>query len=294
MATAKKTAKKTSSKKTAKKPGKRQYNRLVVFPPTKATTLLSDTVHTDDQVQEYMNFKKQFPTAIAVDIDSYFKMRNIYAESEVTEYYTYLSTTKESDPVDMENFFSLRVTDKETYTNTTDKEYHQALELCKIVFAQKIVDYGSSWRIFRLSSLVDQIFIKAFRIRTLQEKKTQKVSDPVVSEFIGIVNYGIIMLIQNKIQPSIADDPNTDGLGRLYDDFSNSCYNTMLQKNHDYGEAWRYMGEESFTDMILVKLKRVQQIIRNGTVKHSEPLDASLVDIINYALFAIIRFYQNK
>ena len=168
-------------------------------------------------------------------------------------------------------------------------EYDSIIDICLDIFTKKLKDYGSAWRILRISSLTDQIFIKAQRIRTLQKKATQRVDEGQFSEFIGILNYCVMALIQ--IDKGIADQPDMseDEVLSLYNvqiDFTKSL---MQNKNHDYGEAWRDMRVSSLTDLILQKLHRVKQIEDNdGQTLVSEGLEGNYQDIINYAVFAII------
>lgn len=171
----------------------------------------------------------------------------------------------------------------------TSLQYDNAVEQCKDIFLKKTQDYGTSWRVLRTISVVDQIFIKALRIRNIQELGNQQVDDDIISEFKGILNYGIIGLIQLKIgKPEIEDLP-VNKVAALYDDEIAFAKSVMLSKNHDYGEAWRDLQQESFTDLILVKLLRIKQILNNdGKTLISEGIDANFVDIINYAVFALI------
>tara|TARA_B100000767_G_C19535733_1_gene438575 strand:- start:230 stop:700 length:471 start_codon:yes stop_codon:yes gene_type:complete len=152
-------------------------------------------------------------------------------------------------------------------------------------------DYGSAWRILRISSLTDQIFIKAQRIRSIEEKGSQKIEEGVVSEFIGIVNYSIIGLIQLDLGvANQSEELNYDEVMNLFEKYSLQAKNLMLDKNHDYGEAWRDMRVSSLTDLILQKLLRVKQIEDNkGNVLISEGIDANYLDMLNYAVFALIK-----
>ena len=156
-----------------------------------------------------------------------------------------------------------------------------------------MADYGSAWRILRLPSLTDQIFIKAQRIRQLQENEVRKVDEGVISEFIGIINYSIMALIQ--LEKGVVENPdlNTEEATALYDKHSNSTKQLMMDKNHDYGEAWRDMRVASLTDLILQKLLRVKQIEDNkGKTIVSEGIDANYQDMINYAVFAMIHLEE--
>jgi hypothetical protein len=175
----------------------------------------------------------------------------------------------------------------------TSRQYDQSVARCKDIFLKKMQDYGTAWRILRTSSLTDQIFIKAQRIRSIEDKKEQKVMEGVESEFIGIVNYAAIALIQLSIP---ADAPmeldKGDGL-RYFEKQLSEAKSLMLDKNHDYGEAWRDMRVSSMTDLILMKLMRIKQIEDNkGTTLISEGVDANYFDIINYAIFALIKLNE--
>jgi hypothetical protein len=178
--------------------------------------------------------------------------------------------------------------------NNTSQEYDKVIAICRSLFINKMQDYGSAWRILRLPSLTDQIFIKAQRIRSLQENKTRKVDEDEKGEFIGIINYAIMALIQ--IDKGIASQPdlNTTEATLLYDDKVQITKALMEAKNHDYGEAWRDMRVQSLTDLILQKLLRVKQIEDNqGKTKVSEGIDANYQDMINYSVFALI-LMENK
>lgn len=181
--------------------------------------------------------------------------------------------------------------------NKTIEQYQRAIAACKDIFIKKTRDYGTSWRVLRPLSVTDQIFIKAQRIRTIQELGTQKVEDQIDGEFRGIVNYGVIGLIQLG-QPAGANpyqDLPVEEVSRLYDQHIGFVQRVMEDKNHDYGEAWRDMSQESFVDLILTKLLRIKQILRNeGKTLISEGIDANFVDIINYALFALIKIEEGN
>ncbi|MEX6691311.1 DUF1599 domain-containing protein [Danxiaibacter flavus] len=177
----------------------------------------------------------------------------------------------------------------------TNQQYDECIDKCRDIFLKKTRDYGTSWRVLRAISVIDQIIIKALRIRTIQEKKEQKVGDDIRSEFIGIVNYGVIGLIQLKKNNSAVEDLDVDTVSALYSENVQLAKDTMLAKNHDYGEAWREMTQESFADLILVKLLRVRQILANdGKTLISEGIDANYIDIINYAVFALILINEGK
>lgn len=174
--------------------------------------------------------------------------------------------------------------------SNTLKEFNNAITLCREVFEKKLIDYGTSWRVMRASSLTDQIYIKARRIRSIEEKGEEniKVKEGIVPEFIGIVNYCVIALIQLKLGSgeSISE---SDAL-RLYDEELTASTSLMLDKNHDYDEAWRHMRVSSFTDIILQKLYRTKEIENHGgKTIISEGIEANYRDMINYALFALIK-----
>ncbi len=173
--------------------------------------------------------------------------------------------------------------------NNTSQEYDEVIAICRSLFVNKMKDYGCAWRILRLPSLTDQIFIKAQRIRGLQENEVRKVDEDETSEFIGIINYSIMALIQLEL--GIAEQPDLD-LAKatdLYDAKVKETKQLMENKNHDYGEAWREMRVSSLTDLILQKLLRVKQIEDNkGKTLVSEGIDANYQDMINYAVFALI------
>ncbi len=175
----------------------------------------------------------------------------------------------------------------------TSKQYDNVINECRSLFIKKMSDYGSAWRILRLPSLTDQIFIKAQRIRQLQENDTRKVDEGENSEFIGIINYSIMALIQ--LEKGVVENPdlNVTEATTLYDKHSNVTKELMLNKNHDYGEAWRDMRVSSLTDLIIQKLLRVKQIEDNkGETIVSEGIDANYQDMINYAIFAMIHLAE--
>jgi hypothetical protein len=175
------------------------------------------------------------------------------------------------------------------FMHNTSKQYDDVIGKCRSLFINKMIDYGSAWRILRLPSLTDQIFIKAQRIRQLQENATRKVDEGEYSEFIGIVNYSIMALIQ--LEKGVVEQPDlkTEEATELYDNHVRITKSLMENKNHDYGEAWRDMRISSLTDLILQKLLRVKQIEDNkGKTIVSEGLDANYQDMINYAIFALI------
>ena len=173
----------------------------------------------------------------------------------------------------------------------TITEYDSIIKKCKDIFAKKMKDYGSAWRILRISSLTDQIFIKAQRIRSIEQKGFQKIEEGAVNEFVGIVNYAIIGLIQLDIGVSEqAEDMDYNEVMNIFYKHANVAKELMLAKNHDYGEAWRDMRVSSLTDLILQKLLRVKQIEDNeGATLISEGVDANYLDMLNYAVFALIK-----
>jgi hypothetical protein len=174
-------------------------------------------------------------------------------------------------------------------------QYDQAVAICRDIFIKKVHDYGTSWRVLRMISIVDQIFIKAQRIRTIQEVKQQKIADDIPGEFIGIVNYAVIGLIQIDKGTYAVEDLSVEEAANLYDEKIVLAKTLMQDKNHDYGEAWRDMSQESFVDLILVKLLRIKQILANeGKTLISEGIDANFTDIINYSIFALILVSEGK
>ncbi len=177
----------------------------------------------------------------------------------------------------------------------TIEQYNTAFDAAFDVFIKKTKDYGTSWRVFRIQSITDQLYIKAKRIRTIDEKGVQKIGDSVDSEFMACVNYGVMGLIQLEIDESTPLDLDQDEATKLYNDTRQTITDLMLAKNHDYGEAWRDMRISSFTDMILTKLHRVKQIEENkGATLISEGIDGHYQDIVNYALFALIKLEEAK
>jgi len=171
----------------------------------------------------------------------------------------------------------------------TNQQYDRAVESCKAIFLQKTKDYGTSWRVYRTISVADQIYIKAKRIRNIQETGIQKIGDDIISEFKGILNYGIIGLIQLDITDDELEDLPYETVDALYNKRVTIAKQLMQDKNHDYGEAWREMSQESFVDLILAKILRIKQILVNsGKTLISEGIDANFYDIINYAAFGLI------
>ncbi|MFT3934597.1 MAG: DUF1599 domain-containing protein [Chitinophagaceae bacterium] len=177
----------------------------------------------------------------------------------------------------------------------TNQQYDVVINGCRDTFIKKTNDYGTSWRVLRTISIVDQIFIKAKRIRTIQETRSQKIGDDIASEFKGILNYAIIGNIQLSLSKDEPEDLPLERVVALYNAQAKSAKDLMQDKNHDYGEAWRDMSQESFTDLILSKLLRIKQIISNdGKTLVSEGIDANYFDIINYAAFALILIGEGK
>ena len=173
-------------------------------------------------------------------------------------------------------------------TRDTNSQYIQQFSSCKEIFLLKATDYGATWRVFRPSSLTDQLYIKAQRIRSIEEKGRQMVNDSIADEFKGLVNYSIMAIIQSE-KGVLADLREGEPLDLWYDEQRNRAQALMQAKNHDYGEAWRDMRVSSMTDLILVKLLRIKQIENNkGKTIISEGIQSNYLDIINYAIFALI------
>ncbi len=177
----------------------------------------------------------------------------------------------------------------------THSQYKEVISSCKELFLKKTRDYGTAWRVLRLPSITDQIFIKAQRIRSIQEKGVQKVGDPVHDEFVGIINYCVIALIQLALEGSSKTELSADEVMPLYESAVEETLRLLDNKNHDYGEAWRDMRVSSITDIILMKLMRVKQIENNdGKTLASEGVKANYQDMINYAVFALILMGEEK
>jgi len=177
----------------------------------------------------------------------------------------------------------------------TFQQYDIVLGACRKVFMAKMHDYGTAWRILRTTSITDQIYIKASRIRSIEEKGESKVEEGIRPEFIGMINYSVMALIQLEL--GAAEEPHMDSenVGEKYDFYVATARNLMADKNHDYGEAWRQMRISSLTDIILMKLLRIKQIEdNNGLTLMSEGLDANYLDIINYSAFALIMLDQQN
>ena len=172
----------------------------------------------------------------------------------------------------------------------TSHEYDSVIAVCKSLFLKKTRDYGTAWRILRPSSITDQIFIKAQRIRTLEEKKVSKVGEDITSEYIGIVNYCVIAMLQLDLTENDPNEMEVELVENLFDKRVNETKELMFAKNHDYGEAWRDMRISSLTDLILMKILRVKQIEDNlGKTEVSEGVKANYQDMLNYAVFALIK-----
>ena len=175
-------------------------------------------------------------------------------------------------------------------TNDTNRQFEKVLVVCRELFSKKLYDYGASWRIMRPESLTDQIFIKAKRIRTLETGAENLVGEDINSELIGIVNYGLISLVQLDLGYADNCDITADKALELYDRKAKTTLELMKKKNHDYNEAWRGMRTTSYTDLILTKIWRTKQIEElGGATKVSEGVDANYMDMINYAVFGLIK-----
>lgn len=177
----------------------------------------------------------------------------------------------------------------------TQEQFSQVVAHCRELFVNKTADYGTAWRILRPSSITDQLYIKALRIRSIEEKGAQKVADPIEGEFIGLVNYSILALIQMALPAEAPLELKPNEVAALYDQHMNENIRLLQAKNHDYDEAWRLMRVSSMTDLILQKLLRIKQIEDNsGQTIASEGLEANYRDIINYAVFALIRLGEKQ
>ena len=194
----------------------------------------------------------------------------------------------------MLNFaFKLRKSIMSQVSDITEKQFRSALQECRTIFEKKLYDYGASWRILRPSSLTDQLYIKAQRIRSLEETGVSLVGEGIRPEFIALVNYGIVGLIQ--LSKGYCDHPDltAEEALALYDEYAQDTLSLMLRKNHDYGEAWRGMRVSSYTDFILTKLHRIKEIEDlGGKTLVSEGIDSNYMDIINYAMFGIIKLSE--
>ena len=177
----------------------------------------------------------------------------------------------------------------------TKCEFETEMNRCRDLFEKKTRDYGTSWRVLRLPSLTDQIFIKANRIRSVEESGENRVGEGVESEFVAMVNYAVMALMQQDLPPDDGQDLPTDKALELYDKHLHRAARLMLDKNHDYGEAWRLMRVGSMVDLILMKLRRIKQIEDNqGHTLVSEGVEGGYMDIINYALFCLIRLHEEN
>ena len=178
--------------------------------------------------------------------------------------------------------------------NKTEQQFKHTMTLCRDIFQKKLYDYKPSWRMLRPSSLTDQLFIKAKRIRSLEIKKESLVGEGIMPEFIALINYGIVGLIQ--LSKGFVDqiDMTNDEAMALYDSYANECLQLMLKKNHDYDEAWRGMRVSSYTDFILTKIERIKEIENHGgETLVSEGIDSNYMDIINYATFGVIKLSED-
>lgn len=177
----------------------------------------------------------------------------------------------------------------------TEEEFAKTIAVCRALFEKKTRDYGTSWRILRLPSLTDQIFIKANRIRSVQETGVNRVGEDLRDDFVAMVNYAVMALIQLNIPDNTPLELPLDQALALYDKYLQQTVNLMLQKNHDYGEAWRQMRVGSMVDLILMKLLRIKQIEDNdGKTLASEGVEGGYMDIINYSLFCLIRMQEQE
>lgn len=172
----------------------------------------------------------------------------------------------------------------------TLEQYQEIISVCRNTYLKKAADYGTSWRVYRTISIADQIYIKAWRIRQIQESGVQKISDSIESEFMAMVNYGLMGLIQLSIDKNEPTYLSLEKATTYYDEQVEIVQELMLLKNHDYGEAWRALSQESFVDLILSKILRIRQILANdGQTLISEGIDANYCDIVNYSIFALIK-----
>lgn len=182
---------------------------------------------------------------------------------------------------------------KNANTNNTRQEIGQEAAVCRTLFEKKTRDYGTSWRVLRLPSLTDQIFIKANRIRSVQESGENRVGDDLSGEFVAMVNYAVMALMQIELGPDDDSELPLKRATELYDKHLNRTLELMLDKNHDYGEAWRQMRVSSMVDLILMKLRRIKQIEDNeGHTLVSEGVEGGYMDIINYSLFCLVRLSE--
>jgi hypothetical protein len=180
----------------------------------------------------------------------------------------------------------------------TNNQYDNVIKQCEDIFLKKTRDYGTAWRVLRAISIVDQVYIKAQRIRNIQEtgqQKVENIGDDIRSEFVGIINYSIIGLIQSELTENDPEELEVNEVETLYNRYFIAAKTLMQSKNHDYGEAWRNMSQQGLVDLILMKLQRMRQILSNeGKTIISEGIDANFYDIINYAAFALIIMNEDK
>ena len=177
----------------------------------------------------------------------------------------------------------------------TNRQFEEVIKACRALYVKKLQDYGASWRIMRPESLTDQIFIKAKRIRSIETKGVSLIDEGIRSELIGIVNYGIIALIQLEYGFSDTVDKDAEWAQKEYDKYANAALELMKKKNHDYDEAWRGMRTTSYTDLILTKINRTKEIeSHNGRTVVSEGIDANYMDMINYAVFGLIKIMEQS
>ena len=189
---------------------------------------------------------------------------------------------------------SLQIRYTQTMANT-DQEFKQVMQMCRALFEKKLHDYGPAWRILRIPSLTDQLYIKAKRIRSINEEGAAEIHEGSAAEFMGIVNYGLIGLIQLELKPDVDFNTTEEEALKLYDKYAEATYQLMVKKNHDYDEAWRGMRISSYTDLILRKIYRTKQIEElGGNTLVSEGIDANYQDMINYAVFALIKLVIEK
>jgi hypothetical protein len=177
--------------------------------------------------------------------------------------------------------------------NNTNVQYASVIAQCKSIFVKKMQDYGTAWRIMRASSVTDQIYIKANRIRSIEQKGEMRIQEDIKGEYMAIVNYAIVGLVQLQYGDDNNEELSATKGEELYTHYANVAMDLMANKNHDYGEAWREMRISSITDLILMKIFRTKQIEDNqGTVTVSEGIDANYLDMLNYAVFALIRLEE--
>lgn len=197
------------------------------------------------------------------------------------------------NPAEFHTFVALKDTKMAKDLQKTEQQFRDAMAACRDIFRKKLYDYKPSWRMLRPSSLTDQLFIKAKRIRSLEIKRESKVGEGILPEFMALINYGIVGLVQ--LREGFVDeiDMSNDDAMRLYDAFASECLALMMKKNHDYDEAWRGMRVSSYTDFILTKIERIKEIENHGgETLVSEGIDSNYMDIINYAAFGVIKLTE--